>query len=295
MATLRAPVASEHYHALIVDSSPEINQLLANLFDLTDWTIRYAADNKDALKLAQERSYDLIITGEKTSGQEDVELLRRLRLVRPHTRLVILADEFVPGDVLNSIREHAFSYFARPFSTEKLAEIIHLSILEPCWDDGIEILSATPEWIRLSVRCDIVAANRLLHFYREASGLPDAETEEVAGAFRELLVNAMEHGGKFDPHQYVEVGYVRTKRVVMCRIKDPGEGFSLEELKHSALANPPDNPFHHMAEREARGMRPGGFGILMAKKLVDELLYNEQGNEVLLVKYLDKPGEPTKS
>jgi hypothetical protein len=42
-------------------------------------------------------------------------------------------------------------------------------------------------------------------------------------------------------------------------------------------------------------MRPGGFGILMAKKLVDELLYNEQGNEVLLVKYLGKPGERTKS
>ena len=295
MATLPVPVTGEHSQALIVDSSPEINRLLANLFDGSEWTIRYAGNNKDALRLAQERSYDLIITGEKTSGHEDVDLLRRLRLVRPHTRLIILTDEFVPGDVLESIREHAFSYFARPFSTEKLAEIIRLSMMEPCWDDGIEILSATPEWIRLSVRCDIVAANRLLQFYREASGLPDPETEEVAGAFRELLVNAMEHGGKFDPHQYVEVGYVRTKRVVMCRIKDPGEGFSLEELQHTALANPPDNPFHHMAEREARGMRPGGFGILMAKKLVDELLYNEQGNEVLLVKYLGKPGERTKS
>jgi len=295
MATLPVPVTGEQYHALIVDSSPEINQLLANLFDASEWTIRYAPNNKDALKLAEERSYDLIITGEKTSGHEDVDLLRRLRLVRPHTRLIILTDEFVPGDVLASIREHAFSYFARPFSTERLAEIIRLSMMEPCWDDGIEILSATPEWIRVSVRCAIVAANRLLQFYREASGLPDAETEEVAGALREILVNAMEHGGKFDPHQYVEVGYVRTNRVVMCRIKDPGEGFSLEELQHTALANPLDNPFQHMAEREARGMRPGGFGILMAKKLVDELLYNEQGNEVLLVKYLNNLSEPRKS
>ena len=291
MATVPVPVPGERFRALIVDSSPEINQLLRNLFDPDDWTIRYAADNRDALKLAQEKSYDLIITGEKTSGQEDVDLLRRLRLVRPHTRLIILSDEFVPGDVMSSIREHAFSYFARPFSTERLAEIIRLSMLEPCWDDGIEILSATPDWIRLSVRCDIVAANRLIQFYREASGIPDAETEEVAGAFREILVNAMEHGGNFDPDQYVEVGYVRTKRVVMCRIKDPGQGFSLEELKHTALTNPPDNPFLHMAVREAQGMRPGGFGILMAKKLVDELLYNEQGNEVLLVKYLDKPTE----
>jgi anti-sigma regulatory factor (Ser/Thr protein kinase)/CheY-like chemotaxis protein len=290
MATL--PVSVPHFHALIVDSSPEINQLLRKLFDPDEWTIRYATDNREALKIARERSYDLIITGEKTSGQEDVDLLRRLRLVRPHTRLIILTDEFVPGDVLNSIREHAFSYFARPFSTERLAEVIRLAMLEPCWDDGIEILSATSEWIRLSVRCDIVAANRLLQFYREAAGLPDAETEEVACALREILINAMEHGGNFDPHQHVEVGYVRTKRVVMCRVKDPGEGFSLEELKHSALTNPPDEPFLHMAEREARGMRPGGFGILMAKRLVDELLYNEQGNEVLLVKYLDKAADP---
>ena len=33
----------------------------------------------------------------------------------------------------------------------------------------------------------------------------------------------------------------------------------------------------------------------MAKKLVDDLLYNEQGNEVLLVKYLDKRETPTNS
>ena len=164
MASLPVPVHGEHFHALIVDSSSEINQLVRNLFDPDEWTIRYAIDNRKALKLAQEKSYDLIITGERTSGQEDVELLRRLRLVRPHTRLIILADEFAPGDVLNSIRERAFSYFARPFSTERLAEIIRLSMIEPCWDDGIEILSATPEWIRLSVRCDIVAANRLLQF-----------------------------------------------------------------------------------------------------------------------------------
>jgi anti-sigma regulatory factor (Ser/Thr protein kinase) len=39
--------------------------------------------------------------------------------------------------------------------------------------------------------------------------------------------------------------------------------------------------------RETQGLRPGGFGLLLAKKLVDELIYNEQGNDVLLVKYID--------
>jgi hypothetical protein len=30
--------------------------------------------------------------------------------------------------------------------------------------------------------------------------------------------------------------------------------------------------------------------VLLAQKLVDELIYNEKGNEVLLVKYIDRPG-----
>jgi anti-sigma regulatory factor (Ser/Thr protein kinase)/ActR/RegA family two-component response regulator len=281
------PLKVARHQALIVDSSPEINQLLDNLFSAEEWEIHRAKDNHDALRLAQEHPYDLIVTGERTSGQEDIELLRRLRMVRPHTRLIILTDEFTPGDVLGSIRERAFSYFTRPFSTEKFAEMIRIAMSEPFWDDGIEILSATPNWVRLAVRCDLVTANRLLQFYREASGLPDVETEEVAGAFREILLNAMEHGGKFDPSKHVEVGYVRTQRMVLCKVKDPGTGFSLEELKHSALANPPDQPFLHMAERENRGLRPGGFGILMSKKLVDDLIYNDKGNEVLLIKYLD--------
>src|SRR5450432_212601 len=228
------PSTPGQHHALLVDSSPELNQLLTNLFDHADWTIHFAADNKQALLLAQERPFDLIITGERTTGMEDIDLLRRIRLVRPHTRLIILTDEFIPGDVLASIRERAFSYFARPFSTEKLAEMIRIAIAEPHWDDGLEIVSAHPQWIRLTVRCDVLTANRLIQFFREASDLPDVEKEEVSTAFREMLLNAMEHGGQFDPSQYVEIWYVRTKRMIMCKVKDPGKGFSLEEIKHAA-------------------------------------------------------------
>jgi anti-sigma regulatory factor (Ser/Thr protein kinase)/CheY-like chemotaxis protein len=285
----QAPSLPESQRALVVSSSPELDKLLSDIFNQSHWAFEFVPDNKAALDRASAEKFDLIVTGESTTGKEDVELLRRLRMVRAHTRLIILTEEFITGDVLAAIRERAFSYFARPFSTEKLNEIIHVAMTEPYWDDGIEILSATPNWVRLCVRCDTVTANRLIQFFREASDLPDVETEEVATAFREILLNAIEHGGNFDPSQHVEIGYVRTRRMVICRVKDPGRGFSISELKHAAVTNPPEDPFQHMSVREERGLRPGGFGILMAKKLVDELLYNEQGNEVILVKNLDAP------
>ena len=82
--------------------------------------------------------------------------------------------------------------------------------------------------------------------------------------------------------------FLRAKRMLMYRIADPGPGFNIEELPHAAIGQSPDDPIAHMPVREARGIRPGGFGLLMVRASVDELLYNEQRNEVVFVKYLDE-------
>lgn len=111
-------------------------------------------------------------------------------------------------------------------------------------------------------------------------------SEDLAVAAHEMLLNAMEHGGKFDPNHYVEIGYLRTRRAVACRVKDPGQGFSIEELRHAAVGSSPEDLLSHMAVREDQGLRPGGFGIMLAQKLVDELIYDEHGNDVL-IKYLN--------
>jgi anti-sigma regulatory factor (Ser/Thr protein kinase) len=246
----------------------------------------HAPDNRSVLKLVEARPFDLVITGAESSGEEDIDLLRKIRRVRPHVRLIILTDESTPAEVITAIRERAFSYFSRPFSTASFAEIVRCATTEPAWDDGIEIVSAAPEWISIIARCDRKIADRLVQFFQEMSDLPHPEREDVATAFREMLLNTIEHGGNFDPNQYVEIAYVRMRKSVMCRIKDPGQGFSLEEIRHAAINNPWYDPIRHALLREAAGLRPGGYGVLLTKHLVDELVYSEKGNEVLLIKYL---------
>jgi anti-sigma regulatory factor (Ser/Thr protein kinase) len=51
------------------------------------------------------------------------------------------------------------------------------------------------------------------------------------------------------------------------------------------VANAPDDPAAHIEHRDELGMRPGGYGILLAQGIVDELMYSEVGNEVLLIKH----------
>jgi anti-sigma regulatory factor (Ser/Thr protein kinase) len=96
----------------------------------------------------------------------------------------------------------------------------------------------------------------------------------------------MEHGGHFDPSHYVEISFIRSSRAIALRVKDPGQGFSLEELRHAAINSPAGDVFSHLSVRDQKGMQPGGFGLLLSKKQVDDLIYNEKGNEVLLIKYI---------
>lgn len=77
------------------------------------------------------------------------------------------------------------------------------------------------------------------------------------------------------------------RHMVTCHITDPGPGFTLDEIPHAAIANPADDPIRHVAVREEQGTRPGGLGVLLAQRLVDELIYGQDGTEVILIKYLD--------
>ena len=276
--------------ALVVDSSPPVNAMLTRVLTAAGWDLRRAVDNKTVLSLVKDDPFDLIITGQKTRGREDIELLREIRSVRPHVRMIILTDESTPAEVIDAVRAGVFSYFCPPYTQSGLAEMIHLAMALPDWDEGIEIVSATPNWVRLIVRCDLATADRLVQFLRAGSTLPEQEKEHVSIAFQEILLNAMEYGGHFDPSQYVEVGFVRGRRVMICRVKDPGQGFSLNEIRHAALNNPPGDLFSHIAAREEQHIRPGGFGVMLAKKLVDEVIYDGNGNDVLLIKYL--PSSP---
>ena len=274
--------------ALTVDASHEITTLVRSALERQGWEILNVPSNIAALAEVERQSFGVIITSEKTSAKEDLELLRKIRSIHPHTRVIILASEGAQADLVAAMREHAFSYFTAPFSPDDLEAMLQSAMDSPSWDDGIEVISANAEWVRLFARCDIDTADRLVHFLSEmGSDLSGDEKAAVGIAFREMLLNAIEHGGRFDPKEYVEIGYLRSRRAVACRIKDPGAGFSIDEIPHAAVSNPFDSPLGHLTHRDAEGLRSGGYGLLLARELVDELIFSEKGNEVLLIKYLD--------
>jgi len=270
---------------LVFDTEPALHEAAARVLGGDGRSIQDAYDRREALEALRHSSCDVVLAGQGQNG-DGLKLLHRMRSIRPETK-VILAGSPDPAGVLAAIRDRAYAYFHKPIPAGPLADMVQLALEAKAWRDDIRVTSARREWITLDVRCKFDAAERTTQFIREMlADLEPQTADDVAAAFRELLINGIEHGGKSDEHKRVRASLLRTAKAVMAYVADPGKGFSLQSLPHAAISNPEGAPTRHIEWREEQGKRPGGFGILMSRHLVDELLYNERGNAVMAIKYL---------
>jgi DNA-binding response OmpR family regulator len=272
---------------LIVDDDPDIHPLLASALTREGYEIDSAFDGIQAWSRLQSMPYDLVLTDVYMPGLDGLELLQRVHDKYPAMPVLVMTAQNTPETLVRSLKDKAFLYFSKPFSTAAVADMVARALQSTPGLDDIEVLSAHSGWVALQLRCKPPIADRLAQFFREMNvGLSAEEQEDVATAFRELLMNAIEHGGHCNPEQKVQVAYIRLSRAILYLIRDPGHGFSFENLPHAAVSNAPEAPVGHAEVRSQLGMRPGGFGIFMTRQMADEVIYNERGNEVLLVKYI---------
>ncbi len=281
---------------LIVDDDPELHSLIGFALRREGYEVLEAHDAFEGLEIIENEVVDLVLLDVMMPKMDGLMMLSRLRESNEELPVIVMTALTTPDTAISALRDQACDFLAKPFDVSQLLSSVEAVFEMIPQEIKIEVLSARPEWIELRVPCDLAAIDPLERMMTQLNTDIPAETRErVTYAFREMLRNAIEHGGKNDPAQSVEVGFLHTPRVILYRIKDPGEGFKLESLHHAAILNPEDDPIQHERYREEKGMRPGGFGILIAREMVDEMVYNEQHNEVILIKYLDSTQTSTKS
>jgi anti-sigma regulatory factor (Ser/Thr protein kinase) len=252
--------------------------------------MEYALGHADALQRLRMRSFGVVITCPESAVDEDLALLEEMRAIRPGVKCIVLAAHTTPDEVIAALRARVFACFTPPFDSAEIANLARGAASDSQWREDIQVLSARPGWVSVRVNCRLLTAERLITFAKELNAqLPEDIRQEIILALREILLNAMEHGAAFNPEQVVEVTAVHTARSLVFHVRDPGAGFRRESLSHAASADPSDDPLAHIAQREEDGMRAGGYGLLLVGGIVDELIFSEIGNEVLLIKYLDQP------
>ena len=116
--------------------------------------------------------------------------------------------------------------------------------------------------------------------------LTDRQIKDLKQSVMEMGGNAIEWGHRKNPDLVLRITYRIDPHCITLIIQDQGPGFNPGNLPHAASD---EDPIGHIELRNELGLREGGFGIMLARGLVDEFKYNERGNEVTLVKRFERP------
>lgn len=273
-------------HILVADDDATTRQMIRGVLKKNNYKVSTASDGVGALRAIQKKKFDLVLLDIWMPKMTGLGVLGKLQAEKQIPKIIVMTTDKTSDTVLTALRGRVYQFLIKPLDADSLVLTVESALSANPSAPPIEIISAKSHWIELLVPCEQSVVGRVQSFLSHMENdLPPDVLEKVGYAFRELLNNAIEWGGRLDPNQKVRISYVRTKKMLMYRLDDPGPGFKMEELTHAAVNNPEEDPIAHMRAREEKGLRPGGLGLLLSQQMVDELVYNEPRNSVVLVKY----------
>jgi DNA-binding response OmpR family regulator len=269
--------------ALIVEDEPELAELFGEILRMRGLRSTVLHQGTPAPQYIRDHKPDLVMLDLMLPDRDGYSVCEEVKLDRKTnlTPIVMVTARAHHEDLVKGLAVGANEYVTKPFTVEQLNAAIDRAL---GWRDELLKCGARGE-IHFELKSDARFLEELNHMLSSLflySGLPSESARQLTTAIREMGMNAIEWGHRKSSNLLVNVTYRIEADKVVIKIKDAGPGFDPANVPHAADA---DDPTKHMDVRDSLGLRAGGFGILMAKGLVDELKYNETGNEVRLVKY----------
>jgi DNA-binding response OmpR family regulator len=268
--------------ALIVEDHPEQADLVARILRLCNYQPILAENGETGLRLARERIPDVMLLDLMLPDINGFDVCRQLR-TDPATMLIPVVMLTALNDVqhrVHGFRVGANAYVTKPYGVDDLFDAITAA---RAWRDSMEQRALQGE-IHVELNSEITLLKDLNDFLMlvcQSTPLLHEQVMQLRQAVMEMAHNAIEWGNRHQSDRLVNITYRIYDDRLEIVIRDQGPGFDRNDLPHAAIA---DDPFTHLDVREKLGLRAGGFGLLICQGMVDEMGYNDTGNEVTLIK-----------
>lgn len=269
-------------NVLIVDDERDTNDLLAELVQARGFTPVQLFQGADVVEAVRRHQPDVILLDlmlpdlDGFAVCEDLKKNRETNLV-PVLMVTALNDA---NHRAQGVRVGANGYLTKPFTPDQLYGSIDRALE---WRREHETHGTKGE-VNFDLRSELgylQQVNDMLADLYAHTPLTERQVKELRQAVMEMGNNAIEWGHKKNADLPLRITYRIDPESVTLVIKDQGPGFDPGHVPHAASE---DDPIGHLDVRSELGIREGGFGIMLARGLVDEFRYNDRGNEVTLVK-----------
>jgi signal transduction histidine kinase len=110
------------YRILVVDDDELIIESFERVFKEyeSNFEINKTTDGKEAIRLIEEREYDLIITDIVMPDVDGIQILRKVKQVQPDSEVILITAYSSTGSALDAMHFGAFDYITKPFDLAEL-------------------------------------------------------------------------------------------------------------------------------------------------------------------------------
>ena len=105
---------------LVVDDDAAIRTTLARSLGAAGYAVDVAANGRDALTVARDRTPDLVVLDLMLPGITGLDVCRRLRAAEQHLPIVLLTARDAVADRVTGLEAGADDYLVKPFAFEEL-------------------------------------------------------------------------------------------------------------------------------------------------------------------------------
>jgi CheY-like chemotaxis protein len=286
---------------LVVDDSPLDQRFAARCAEEEGCTVILAGNGREAIDVIKAEKPDAVLTDLQMPEMDGLELVRRIKQQHLSTPVILMTAHGSEEVAVEALRAGAASYVPKKNLKRDL-----------CWALGNVLSAAEAAYERAQIRIFLKRAVSEYVLGYEPSGprtlvshLQDSLAQmnicdevrrlQVATALTEALTNAIDHGNleldsklrEDDVQGYRELGKQRStqkpyseRRVYVTAhinpeeatfvVRDEGPGFNPDKLPD------PTDPENLL--------KPSGRGVMLIRTFMDAVSFNEQGNEITMVK-----------
>jgi CheY-like chemotaxis protein len=109
---------------LVVDDEEAIRELFVDTLQSRGYEVFATAEGSCAVSIAQEENPDVAFLDIKMPGMDGVELLRRLRSLLPHMRVIMITGYSEDEAVAQALRLGAVACLMKPFSLREILDMV---------------------------------------------------------------------------------------------------------------------------------------------------------------------------
>ena len=293
---------------LIVDDN-EMDRILATHLLSDHYEFVYAGDGQEALHVCEAEQPDVVLTDLVMPKMDGMELLSEMQASNPQIPVIMMTSAGTPTTSAEAMEKGAASYVPKAELHERLRETV---------DQIVDMMRADRDYARLlrrmrlchyryELESDFTLIDPLVEFVQQIAFVQgicsEGNRHRIGVAFEEALFNAMYHGNlelpademqevrslyragdpipmvlrRLEENEYASrtaiVDVTTTYDEMRLVIKDGGKGFR------------PDRTAKEADPREPRGM-------VLIQSIMDEVSFNDEGNEITLVKAREESRVP---